>query len=86
MNLKETVLVKDNHIKALLDVARLKKKQGKKNWVRYERKLAEIKKQLRGESKLIVEAENRKEIELALKSRADIILLDNMPPPGCGKR
>ena len=63
MNLSQMVMVKDNHLKAV------------------EKNLApvlELKRKLPGGTLLEIEAKTMKEIRLALKADADIIMLDNM--------
>ena len=66
MSLADAAMVKDNHLKALKgDFSGLMK----------------MKERLPRGAKLIVEAKNEREIGLALKAKADVILLDNMPLP-----
>ena len=66
MNLSEMAMVKDNHLKAL---------DGRENQVLV------LKSKLPRGVLLEIEAKTMKEVKLALKAKADIVLLDNMPLP-----
>lgn len=66
MNLSEMAMVKENHLKA----ARSSKSE-----------IQSLKEKLPQGMKLEMEAKNLKEVEMALKAKADILLLDNMTIP-----
>jgi len=65
MNLKEMAMVKDNHIAAL----------GKRL-----SSVLTLKERLPAGTLLEIEAKTMREVRLALNAKADIIMLDNMPP------
>lgn len=65
MNLNEMAMVKDNHLKALqLQIE--------------DCRLYDLKSKLPKGTKLVIETENMEQTQLALDSKADIIMLDNM--------
>ena len=66
LNLAEMAMVKDNHLKAVEGA---------------EFKVERLKARLPKGTLLEIEAKTMKEVKLALKSKADIIMLDNMPIP-----
>ena len=64
-DLSSMAMVKDNHLEAI---------RGDKE------RLLTLKSRLPRGTRLVVEAKNSEELDLALSSRADIVLLDNMTP------
>ncbi len=63
MNLSQMAMIKDNHLKAV---------EGR------EERIMSLKKRLPKGVLLVIEAKTMKEVRLALQSKADIIMLDNM--------
>jgi len=79
MNLSQLALVKDNHLKAL--------GMGDGGWGMGNnlKKIKNLRSNLSKKILLEIEAKTMSEVKLALNSKADIIMLDNMPVPSLKK-